>query len=100
MTSVNLQSKRKSRNNSIATSSKKLIPTEDKITNQTDKKVLSTLFKKGSLTRDEMVKATGIARSTLYDSLTRLTLKGKVTKFSEKSTNPGRPKVYFRLTES
>lgn len=62
----------------------------------TDAKVLSVLKKHGSTTRADLVAITGIARSTLYDSLLRLILKGKVIKFSEKPIGPGRPKVYFK----
>ncbi|MHA1990944.1 MAG: hypothetical protein ACW981_10470 [Candidatus Hodarchaeales archaeon] len=100
MPSVKLEEKRNKNNNSLVKPSKDFIDKEQKITNNTDKKVISVLHQKGSLTRGEMVKSTGIARSTLYDSLTRLTIKGKVTKYSHKSPGPGRPKVFFKLTES
>ena len=100
MPSVKLEQKRKKNNTSIIKSSSESIDIEQKITNNTDRDVVKILHEKGSLTRGEMVKSTGIARSTLFDSLTRLTLKGRVTKFSQKSSGPGRPKVFFKLTES
>lgn len=99
MPSVKLEEKRNKNNKTIMESSEDFIDKELKITNITDKKVITILHQKGSLTRSEMVKITGIARSTLYDSLTRLTIKGKVTKYSHKSPGPGRPKVFFKLTE-
>ncbi|OLS26956.1 MAG: hypothetical protein HeimC3_06150 [Candidatus Heimdallarchaeota archaeon LC_3] len=99
MPSVKLEQKRKKNNDPVIKSSNESIDIEQKITNKTDRDVTKILYERGSLTRGEMVKATGIARSTLFDSLTRLTLKGKVTKFSQKSSGPGRPKVIFKLTE-
>lgn len=48
------------------------------------------------ITRGELAKLTEVARSTLYDSLTRLIFKGKVKKYSDLGhTTRGRPKVYF-----
>ncbi len=66
------------------------------IKNPTDIRVLDILAKEGPLTRTQLVAKTNIARSTLYDSLLRLILKGHVTKFSERSQERGRPKVYFQ----
>ena len=55
------------------------------------------LSENGDYTRTELVKKTGIARSTLYDSLHRLIAKGKVKKYTEEIENrsPGRPKIFF-----
>lgn len=61
-----------------------------------DQQVLSTLHKVGPTTRGTLAKKTGIARSTLYDSLLRLSLRGLVKKYPDRSHNSrGRPKVYF-----
>lgn len=70
----------------------------EQVLSGTDTTVLSVLKKHGPKTRADLVTITGIARSTLYDSLLRLTLKNKVNKYSEKpaSRGPGRPKVYFK----
>lgn len=68
------------------------------ISNPTDKQVLEILLREGPLTRSQLVKKTGVARSTLYDALVRLILQGHVTKFSERPTSPGRPKVFFQAT--
>ncbi len=63
-----------------------------------DKEILHILRKEGQpITRGELMDITGIARSTLYDSLTRLTVKGYVTSFSENRTQVGRPKTFFIL---
>ncbi len=64
--------------------------------NKTDRLVLEILANVGPKTRNELVSETSIARSTLYDSLLRLILKGYVSKSSEKPQGPGRPKVYFQ----
>ena len=66
------------------------------LTNKTDSLVLDILSKVGPKTRNELVSETSIARSTLYDSLLRLILKGYVSKFSETPQGPGRPKVFFQ----
>ncbi|HKZ40374.1 MAG TPA: helix-turn-helix domain-containing protein [Candidatus Hodarchaeales archaeon] len=61
-----------------------------------DNSVLSVLKSKGPTTRAQLVQLTGIPRSTLYDALFRLTLKGLVKKYSDpRQANRGRPKVFF-----
>jgi ribosomal protein S25 len=60
-----------------------------------DRKVLEIVQKKGPITRPRLVTLTGIARSTLYDSLRRLTIKGYVQTISEDRERRGRPKTYF-----
>ena len=61
-----------------------------------DTKVYELLQTKGPITRSQLSKQTGVARSTLYDSLLRLSLKGMVKKYSDSDHNSrGRPKVYF-----
>ena len=68
---------------------------QEKLSNL-DRKVLNVLAQHGPITRSEMTKMTGIARSTLYDSLLRLSLKGLAKKYSDADHNTrGRPKVYF-----
>lgn len=66
------------------------------IVHDLDRRVLSILEKQGPLTRGKLVSITGIARSTLYDSLLRLILKGYVASFSEERRHRGRPKVYYK----
>ena len=75
---------------------------EDELTtsNPTDIKVYEILLKNGPKTRSELVRLTGIARSTLYDSLVRLNLQGKVEKYNETPEGPGRPKVFFQVKKS
>ena len=66
-------------------------------TNSTDRLLYDLLAKKSPMTRNELVQATGIARSTIYDALLRMILKKLVRTFSNKPTSPGRPKVYFEV---
>lgn len=65
-----------------------------------DTKVFELLSKNGPTTRSQLAKLTGVARSTLYDSLLRLSLKGMVKKYSDSDHNSrGRPQVYFEAIE-
>ncbi len=66
------------------------------LTNLCDIRVMEVLTQEGPLIRNQLVEITGIARSTLYDSLLRLILKGFIMKFSERPQGPGRPKVFFQ----
>ena len=66
------------------------------IVHELDREVLDILEKEGPLTRSKLVSLTGIARSTLYDSLLRLILKGFVASFSEDRRHRGRPKVFYK----
>ncbi|MHA2227487.1 MAG: winged helix-turn-helix transcriptional regulator [Candidatus Hodarchaeales archaeon] len=70
---------------------------EDKpaLVHEIDHLILKIVRKEGPLTRPRLVALTGIARSTLYDSLRRLSVKGYVTTFSEKRKEVGRPKIFF-----
>jgi predicted ArsR family transcriptional regulator len=66
------------------------------IVHDLDRDVLDILEREGPLTRCKLVSLTGIARSTLYDSLLRLILKGFVASFSEDRRHRGRPKVFYK----
>ncbi|MEM2109006.1 MAG: helix-turn-helix domain-containing protein [Candidatus Odinarchaeota archaeon] len=61
--------------------------------------ILDLLGKHGPLTRDDMVEFTGIPRTTLYDSLDKLILSGKVEKYVLKVNKKGRPTVYYELVK-
>jgi uncharacterized membrane protein len=67
------------------------------IVHDLDRNVLEILRNSGPITRTKLVSITGIARSTLYDSLLRLILKGYVARFSEERRQRGRPKVYYKV---
>ena len=67
------------------------------IVHELDRDVLDILEREGPLTRSKLVSLTGIARSTLYDSLLRLILKGFVASFSEDRRQRGRPKVFYKV---
>lgn len=66
------------------------------LTNQTDLTVLEALLQIQPATRASLCKKTGIARTTIYDALTRLILKKIVTKYSVPGNSKGRPKVYYK----
>ncbi|WP_455143308.1 hypothetical protein [Candidatus Hodarchaeum mangrovi] len=68
------------------------------LVNQTDKQVLDVLTKIEPATRTDICKKTGIARTTIYDALTRLILYKKVVKYSVPGKSKGRPKVFYRIS--
>lgn len=68
------------------------------IVHELDRNVLEILKNEGPITRSRLVTITGIARSTLYDSLLRLILKGYVARFSEERRQRGRPKVFYKVS--
>jgi predicted HTH transcriptional regulator len=80
-------------------SSSKLTTTEEKaqptIRHEIDRKILKIVKVEGPLTRGKLSKLTGIPRSTLYDSLWRLIVKGYVKDYSEDRKHRGRPRTYF-----
>lgn len=73
-------------------------PRTPKLTNLNDLRVMQVLTQTGSMTRGMLMEKTGIPRTTLYDSLTRLRLRGLVVSYSETPTRPGRPKVFFHTS--
>ena len=66
------------------------------ITNKTDMRVLEALKEYQPATRMELCDKTGIARTTLYDALTRLMVKRVVVKYTPPVKTKGRPKVFYR----
>ena len=66
---------------------------------QLDQSIYTILESKGPITRGELAKITGIARSTLYDSLSRLIIKKRAKKESNaEHITRGRPKIFFDIT--
>lgn len=63
--------------------------------NSTDKKIYDLLVEQGPLTRDDLVARTDVARTTIYDALTRLSIRGLVTKFTEPRQSRGRRRVFY-----
>ena len=80
-------------------SSSKLTPSREKarpaIVHEIDRKILEIVQVEGPLTRSKLSTLTGIPRSTLYDSLWRLIVKGYVKDYSEDRKHRGRPRTYF-----
>ncbi len=66
------------------------------ITNKTDLAIFKALIKNQPATRMQLCNKTGIARTTIYDALTRLMVKKMVFKYSPPVTKKGRPKVFYR----
>lgn len=66
-----------------------------KITKDLDHIIFQLLVAYGPLTRPEMVQLTGIARSSIYDSLQRLIAKGFAVEYREKRSHTGRPTTVF-----
>ena len=60
-----------------------------------DRVLYEILVSYGPLSRPELVQLTGIARSSIYDSLRRLMFKGFVFKNFEKRSRTGRPTTLF-----
>ncbi len=67
--------------------------------NKTDVMVLSALKEFQPATRMDLCEKTGIPRTTIYDSLTRLMLKNVVTKYSKSGKAKGRPKVFYQVIQ-
>ncbi|NHJ03218.1 MAG: hypothetical protein EAX90_00170 [Candidatus Heimdallarchaeota archaeon] len=55
------------------------------------------LEEKGPITRGTLVSLTNIPRTTLYDVLSKMIMKGKVEKKPVKSNKRGRPKILFSI---
>ncbi len=60
-----------------------------------DRVLFEILKAYGPLSRPELVQLTGVPRSTIYDSLERLILKGLVAQYSERKSPVGRPTTIF-----
>ena len=66
---------------------------------------LLDLLSEGAMTRSEMVKKLGIPRTTIYDALKRLIVRGLVLKYplrnalDEGRSVRGRPRVLFDLID-
>jgi predicted transcriptional regulator len=59
--------------------------------------LLNLLTTSGPLTRSELVGISGIPRSTIYDALLKLMLKGLVERSPAASRGRGRPKILFSI---
>ena len=68
--------------------------------NPNDEKIYQLLKKSGPLTRADLVKRTDLARTTIYDTLTRLSIRGLVVRFSERRQSRGRRRVFYEVMPS
>ena len=73
------------------------LPKDPSWTNVSDQRVYQLLQECGPLSRDALVERTGIPRTTVYDALMRLSLRGLITRFKEPRQTRGRRRVYFRV---
>lgn len=56
-----------------------------------------TIAKNQPITRPELVKITGIPRTTIYDSLIKLILAEEVKKYSVHNKKRGRPRIFYEV---
>jgi predicted ArsR family transcriptional regulator len=61
--------------------------------------IIKLLRAKGTLTRGEITTLTGIPRTSVYDTLTKLLLSGVVEKYVDRDGRRGRPRIYYQLVE-
>lgn len=65
--------------------------------NPKDRKIYHLLKENGPMTRSDLMKRTGLPRTTLYDALTRLTIQGLSVRFSEQRQSRGRPRIFYEV---
>ena len=81
---------------SVSTKSHSMLAQEQSaILHDLDRVLFEILKAYGPLSRPELVQLTGVPRSTIYDSLARLILKGLVAQYSERKSPVGRPTTIF-----
>lgn len=73
------------------------MPTRDDLSwrNHTDKLIYHLLKDSGPQTRSDLVVRTALPRTTIFDALTRLTIRGLIVRFSESRLSRGRPRVFY-----
>ncbi|MHA2271324.1 MAG: helix-turn-helix domain-containing protein [Candidatus Hodarchaeales archaeon] len=83
----------------VALSKPFVVPAKRKLTwrNPIDQQIYQLLKKQGPLTRGELVERTGLPRTTLYDALTRLSVRGLIVRFTEPRQSRGRRRVFFEV---
>lgn len=63
-----------------------------------DRLIIGVLQSHGPMTREDLVKRIRKPRTTIYDHLVKMNIKGFVEKYSVITKKRGRPKVYYRLS--
>ncbi len=59
--------------------------------------LLKLITNKGPITRSELTKETGIPRTTIYDTITKMLLDEQIRKYSVPSKRKGRPRVFYEI---
>lgn len=59
--------------------------------------IIKLLRTKGTLTRGEITTLSGIPRTSVYDTLTKLLLTGVIDKYIDRDGRRGRPRIYYQL---
>lgn len=62
--------------------------------------LIDILKDKGPITRGTLVSLTNIPRTTLYDVLSKMIMKGKIEKKPVKTLKRGRPKILFAVKKT
>ena len=60
--------------------------------------IFQIIDRDGPITRSEIVKETGIPRTTIYDIVVKLILNERVRQYSVPSGGRGRPQVFYEVT--
>lgn len=63
--------------------------------NPSDKTIYDLINKSGPFTRGELVARTDLPRTTVYDALTRLTIRRLITRFTQPRESRGRRRVFY-----
>ena len=51
------------------------------------------------MSRSELMRRTGIKRTTLYDGLSRLEINKKIRRYAQKLDGPGRPEIIWAVVK-
>jgi hypothetical protein len=96
-TTVGLMMNAKSKYDESSLAKPLTIPSRDDLPwrNHTDKLVYHLLKDSGPQTRSDLVARTALPRTTIFDALTRLTIRGLIVRYSESRLSRGRPRVFY-----
>jgi len=67
------------------------------LNNKLSRYIYRLLLERGPMTREDIARITKLPRTTIYDHLMKLTIKGVIEKYSVITNKRGRPPVYYRI---